>query len=148
MTESGNINASGDGGGNWVPVPLLEKIKEEGRVWAELASDYGVTNPDPPWKTSLDGMCEALAAGSCSSVAAAEKKWLAGSVDRSSMDAPLPLLERRWEEDELSETLYQDVPFPERQLLSLVHSLIKRGLVKEEDLIARMKLVHERLSAT
>lgn len=132
----------------WAPVPLLEDIKEHGRVWEDLASQYGVTNPDPPWKTSLDGMCEALAAGSCSSVAAVEKRWLDGGIDRNSIGgtAPLPLLERRWEEDELSETLYQDVPFPERQLLALVHSLIKRGLVKEEDLAERMKVVHERLT--
>jgi hypothetical protein len=93
-------------------------------------------------------MCEALAAGSCSSVATAEKRWLDGKVDRASLDAPLPLLERRWEEDELSETLYQDVPFPERQLLCLAHSLIKRGLVDPDELAARMKAVHERLTAT
>jgi hypothetical protein len=62
---------------NWTPVPLLEEIKEHGRVWGDLAEQYGVTNPDPPWKTSLDGMCEALASGSCSSMAAAEKRWLA-----------------------------------------------------------------------
>jgi hypothetical protein len=132
---------------NWTEVPVLEEIKEHGRAWGELAEQYGVTNPDPPWKTSLDGMCEALSAGSCSSMAAAEKQWLAGEVDRAAMDAPLPLLERRWEEDELSATLYQDVPFPERQLLSLAHSLIKRGLVNEEDLKARMKVVQERLNA-
>lgn len=132
---------------NWTPVPLLEDIKEHGRVWGDLAEQYGVTNPDPPWKTSLDGMCEALAAGSCSSMAAAEKKWLAGDVVRDSMDAALPLLERRWEEDELSATLYQDVPFPERQLLALAHSLIKRGLVDEATLKSKMKEIHERLTA-
>ena len=132
---------------NWTPVPLLEDIKEHGRVWGDLAEQYGVTNPDPPWKTSLDGMCEVLAAGSCSSMAAAEKQWLAGDVVRDAMDAPLPLLERRWEEDELSATLYQDVPFPERQLLALTHSLIKRGLVDEETLKKKMKEIHERLSA-
>ena len=133
---------------NWTPVPLLEEIKEHGRVWGDLAEQYGVTNPDPPWKTSLDGMCEVLASGSCSSMAAAEKRWLAGAVARDDMDAPLPLLERRWEEDELSATLYQDVPFPERQLLALTHSLIKRGLVDPEVLKARMREVHERLAAT
>ena len=150
MADSGNMNASAgaaDGAANWTPVPLLEEIKEHGRVWEDLASQYGVTNPDPPWKTSLDGICEALAAGSCSSVAAAEKRWLDGKVDRASLDSPLPLLERRWEEDELSETLYQDVPFPERQLLCLAHSLIKRGLVDPDELAARMKVVHERLNA-
>jgi hypothetical protein len=67
---------------NWTPVPLLEEIKEHGRVWGDLAEQYGVTNPDPPWKTSLDGMCEVLASGSCSSMAAAEKRWLAGDVAR------------------------------------------------------------------
>jgi len=132
---------------NWTPVTLLEEIKENGRAWGELAEQYGVTNPDPPWKTSLDGMCEALAAGSCSSVAAAEKRWLSGDVIRSAMDSPLPLLERRWEEDELSATLYQDVPFPERQLLSLAHSMIKRGLISEEDLRTRMAAIHARLNA-
>ena len=134
---------------NWTPVSLLEQIKENGRVWTDMAADYGVTNPDPPWKTSLDGMCEVLAAGTCSSMAAVEKGWLAGDTERSNLEGapPLPLLGRRWEEDALSETLYQDVPYPERQLLALVHSLIKRGLVKEEDLAARMKQVHERLAA-
>ena len=138
-----------EGGAGWTPVPLLEEIKEHGRVWEELASEYGVTNPDPPWKTSLDGMCDALGTGTCSPAMAYEKKWLDGA-DRNSIgeSVALPLLERRWEEDELSETLYQDVPFPERQLLALTHSLIKRGLVSEEDLAARMKAVHERLSAT
>ncbi len=146
MAESGNNNTAAEVP-KWTPVPILEEIKEHGRVWEDLASQYGVTNPDPPWKTSLDGICEALSAGSCSSVAAAEKRWLDGRADRDSMDAALPLLERRWEEDELSETLYRDVPFPERQLLCLAHSLIKRGLVTEQDLAARMKEVHERLSA-
>ena len=56
MSESGKANAP-DGMGaaetKWVPVPLLEEIKEHGRVWEDLANQYGVTNPDPPWKTSL-----------------------------------------------------------------------------------------------
>ena len=153
MSDSGKTNAP-DGMGaaetKWVPVPLLEEIKEHGRVWEDLANQYGVTNPDPPWKTSLDGMCDALGTTSCSPSMALEKKWLDGSIDREGVSGavPLPLLERRWEEDELSETLYQDVPFPERQLLALTHSLIKRGLVTEEDLQRRMKEVHQRLNAT
>ena len=137
-------------GAKWTPVPLLEEIKDHGRAWEDLAAQYGVTNPDPPWKTSLDGMCEALAAGSCSSVAAVEKEWLEGASDRAHLPgAPaLPLLERRWEEDELSATLYQDVPFPERQLLALAHSLIKRGLIDERGLAPKVQEVRERLSAT
>ena len=149
MSEPAKSPAPARAGGEWQPVPLLERIKAEGRVWGDLANQYGVTNPDPPWKTSLDGMCEALGTTSCSPAMAVEKRWLDGSIDRKDVGGavPLPLLERRWEEDELSETLYQDVPFPERQLLALTHSLIKRGLVSEEDLAKRMKQVHERLAA-
>ncbi len=107
------------------PIPLLEKIRVEGRVWGDLAAQYGVTNPDPPWKVNVEGTCDALAAGNCA----------------------LPALERRWEEDELSEDLYADVPFPERQLLALAHSMIKRGLIDEKTLAERMKEVGERLNS-
>lgn len=107
------------------PVEVLEKVRKEGRLWSDLAVKYGVTNPDPPWKVNVDGMCDALAAGNCA----------------------LPVLERRWEEDELSEELYADVPFPERQLLALAHSMIKRGLIDEKDLAARLSEVSERLNS-
>lgn len=107
------------------PIPLLEAIRREGRVWEDLAEQYGVTNPDPPWKVSLEAVCDVLAADACA----------------------LPPLERRWEEDELSEELYADVPFPERQLLALAHSMIRRGLVNEDELAIRIKQVHERLNS-
>lgn len=107
------------------PIPVLEKVCREGRVWSDLSVQYGVTNPDPPWKVNVDGLCDALAAGNCA----------------------LPVLERRWEEDELSEELYADIPFPERQLLALAHSLIKRGLIEEEDLVVRMDEVGRRLNS-
>lgn len=106
------------------PIPLLEQIRSQGRVWEDLAAQYGVTNPDPPWKVSLEGVCDALSAEACA----------------------LPVLERRYEEDELSEDLYADVPYPERQLLALAHSLIRRGVVNEDELGVRMKQVYERLT--
>lgn len=106
------------------PIPLLQKIKAEGRVWGDLAEQYGVTNPDPPWKVNVEGICDALAEENCA----------------------LPALERRWEEDELSETLFSDMPFPERQLLALAHSMIKRGLFNEDELQSRMKIVEHRLN--
>jgi len=120
MPEALNKDAP-PGGGEWKPVPLLEKIKKEGRVWGELAQQYGVDNPDPPWKTSLEGTCEALGGNPCDTSAKLDKQWLAGQVDRKAVvdAAPLPALERRWEEDELADTIYKDVPFPERQLLAL-----------------------------
>ena len=119
------------------PIPLLEKIKAEGRVWEELATEYGVTNPDPPWRIDLEATCDMLAADSC------VKPYNEVTAD----SCVLPSLERRAEEDDLSETLYEEVPFPERQLLALAHSLIERGLINEEDLAARMKVVHDRLNA-
>lgn len=95
MTESAKPEAAKT---EWTPVSLLEDIKEHGRVWEDLANQYGVTNPDPPWKTSLDGMCEALGTTSCSPAMAVEKRWLEGSIDRKDVGGvvPLPLLERRW----------------------------------------------------
>ena len=37
------------------PVELLDAIKRQGKEWDVLAPQYGVTNPDPPWKSSLTG---------------------------------------------------------------------------------------------
>jgi hypothetical protein len=85
MTESAKPEAAKT---EWTPVSLLEDIKEHGRVWEDLANQYGVTNPDPPWKTSLDGMCEALGTTSCSPAMALEKRWLEGSIDRDASVAP------------------------------------------------------------
>ncbi|HUL90988.1 MAG TPA: hypothetical protein VLV56_01470 [Burkholderiales bacterium] len=116
------------------PIDLLEGIRRRGRAWEDLIVQYGVKNPDPPWKVTLDATCDILAAESC----AAE-----GQVD----DPVLPVLERRAEEDELSSGTYEGVPFPERQLLALAHSLIRRGLIDEKELALRMKQVHERLTS-
>lgn len=106
-------------------IPLLQDIKAHGRAWIELAEQYGVSNPDPPWKVTLEATCDLLAEDACA----------------------LPALERRNEEDDLSATIYADVPFPERQLLALAHSMIQRGLINEDELARRMKEVDERLNA-
>lgn len=134
-TETGSV--SGWQGTDTTPIPLLETIRRQGRVWEDLAAQYGVTNPDPPWKVTLDATCDMLAADSC--VLPADRV-APGSC-------ALPVLERRAEEDDLSETIYADVPFPERQLLALAHSMIRRGLFDEEELAQRMKQVHERLTS-
>jgi len=114
--ESRNLDPS--------PISLLEKVRNEGRVWNDLCEQYGVNNPNPPWKITLEATCDMLAEESCS----------------------LPALERRWEEDELSKTCYADVPFPERQLLALAHSMIRRGLIDEDELARRMEEVGRRLN--
>jgi hypothetical protein len=103
-------------------IALLERIRKQGRAWEDLARQYGVTNPNPPWKTWMYATCEALAVAGC-----------------------LDPVERRHEEDELAESLYGDVPQPERQLLALVHSMIRRGLLDEEELARRIEKTHLRL---
>jgi len=123
--SSKNDAAPASGDFNTNPIALLEGIRHRGRVWGDLATQYGVANPDPPWKVTLEATCDVLAEGSCA----------------------LPALERRWEEDELSSELYADVPFPERQLLALAHSMIRRGLFDEDELDQRMRQVHERLTS-
>lgn len=105
-------------------ISLLEKICSEGKPWEVLAEKYGVENPNPPWKTSLFGTCEALNMNACA----------------------LPSLERRSAEDELSSTLYQNLPQPERQLVALAHTMIQRGLVNEEQLARRIEEVRRRLA--
>lgn len=117
------------------PIALLESIQETGRVWDDLAQEYGVTNPDPPWKITLESTCDLLAGDSC------VKSY--NEVEPGS--CALPSLDRRWEEDELSATLYQDVPYPERQLLALAHSMIARGLLDEGELARHMEVVGKRL---
>jgi hypothetical protein len=77
-----------------VRVKSLEQLVERGQVWGRMAEKYGVTNPVPPWKSSLDGMCDAL--DECATV--------------------LPTLTRREEEDRLSEHQYAELPFPDIQL--------------------------------
>jgi hypothetical protein len=103
-------------------IALLEAIRREGKEWDVIAPRYGVTNPDPPWKTSLIAMCECL------------------SVNGT-------LLDRRRAEDELANSVYGEVPAPESELLALVHTMLNRGLVAEGDLASRMRTVRSRLEA-
>ena len=107
-------------------ITVLEKVKQQGngQSWNDLSKKWGVENPEPPWKITLEATCEVLSEVSCA----------------------LPALERRWEEDELVEEHYKDVPYPERQLLALAHSMIRRGLIDEEDLAKHMEEVGKRLN--
>jgi hypothetical protein len=107
---------------------VLKQIVERDQVWPRMAAKYGVENPVPPWKTSLDGFCDAL--------------------DHAACDAPVPSFkERRDEEDALSATVYSDLPYPENQLVSLAHSLMGRGIITEAELQQRLAAVRARLEA-
>ena len=106
-------------------IATLDRIASGGQDWPHVADKYGVTNPVPPWKSSLDGICDAL------------------DVNGQA----LPLLERRRDEDVLSQGIYADLPAPERQLVALAHSLIARGIINEQELARRMQAVRERLEA-
>jgi hypothetical protein len=108
-----------------VRIPTLDRIATRGQVWARVSAKCGVENPVPPWKSSLDGMCDAL----------------------STNGDALPLVERRREEDLLSQAVYSALPAPESQLVALAHSLVARGVIDEEALARRMEAVRARLEA-
>jgi hypothetical protein len=109
-----------------VAVAPLQKIVEGNQVWSRMAAKYGVDNPVPPWKSSLDGMCDAL--------------------DQSTGGASiLGLDRRRREEDQLSGTVYADLPYPENQLVSLAHSLVVRGVIDETELQERIASIRAKL---
>ena len=126
------------------PIDLLEKIKQEGRVWDDLSEEYGVENPDPPWRISLESTCDALAGGYWApfNICLPKDERKPVMADDKKIDSN----ERRWEEDKLVDEHYADVPFPERQLLALAHSMIRRGLIDEHELAKKMKNVDKRLN--
>lgn len=108
---------------------VLEEIVQRRQTWPVMAAKYGVENPLPPWKTSLDGLCDVL--------------------DKSCADSDVPLTfkDRRDDEDELSATRYHDLPYPESPLVSLAHSMLARGIINEEDLRRRLAAIRARLEA-
>ena len=105
----------------------LAKIVERNQIWRRMAAKYGVDNPVPAWKSSLDGICDAL--------------------DQSSCGASLPSVDLRNEEDALSATVYSGLPYPENRLVALAHSLVRRGLIDEAELEERLAAVRARLEA-
>ena len=111
-----------------VDIATLREIVRRGQTWDRMAAKWGVDNPVPPWKTSLDGICDALDHASCAA------------------DVP-DFKQRRDEEDALSATVYADVPYPESQLVSLAHSLVSRGIIDEAELGERIAAVRRRLEA-
>jgi hypothetical protein len=109
-------------------IEVLQDIVQRNQVWPVMAAKWGVENPVPPWKTSLDGLCDAL--------------------DRAACDEGIPdFTERRDEEDELSATVYSNLPYPENQLVALAHSLVARGVIDETELKQRLASIRERLEA-
>ncbi len=109
---------------------VLDTIVHRNQTWPVVAAKYGVENPLPPWKTSLDGLCDVLDA-SCADDA----------------ELQFTFKQRRDEEDELSATRYCDLPYPESQLVALAHSLLARGVITEEDLRQRLANIRARLEA-
>jgi hypothetical protein len=116
---------AGAGEVSGVRFQTLERIARSEQAWPRVSQRYGVTNPVPPWKSSLDGMCDAL--DRCGKV--------------------LAMVDRRREEDLLSEEVYSVLPYPERQLVALAHSLLARGAIEEHALARRIEAVRARLEA-
>jgi hypothetical protein len=109
-------------------LPTLKRIVERNQTWPVMAAKYGVENPVPPWKSSLDGICDALDHSACG-------------------PQVLSFKDRRDEEDALSATVYADLPYPENQLMALAHSLVARGVIDEAELRQRLETVRTRLEA-
>jgi hypothetical protein len=121
MSNTGRTSSIGD-----EDVVALQEIVTHNQVWPRMAAKYGVENPVPPWKTSLDGLCDAL--------------------DHAACDADVPnFKDRRDEEDALSATAYSGLPYPESQLVSLAHSLLYRGIITECELVQRLSAIRARL---
>jgi hypothetical protein len=108
-----------------IRVRTLEHIVEHEQIWERMAAQYGVTNAVPPWKSSLDAMCDAL--------------------DKEG--AALPLLTRRDDEDRITREVYTSLPYPENQLIALAHSLVTRDVIDETELANRLDAVRARLDA-
>ena len=106
----------------------LAKIVERNQVWSRMAAKHGGENPVPPWKTSLDGMCDALDQSACG-------------------PEILNFVDRRNEEDALSATVYSQLPYPENRLVALAHSLVARGVIDEAELEERLAAIRARLEA-
>jgi hypothetical protein len=109
-------------------IASLAEIVERNQVWSRMAAKHGVDNPVPPWKTSLDGICDAIDQSACG-------------------PEVLGFVERRDEEDTLSATVYSDLPYPENRLIALAHSLVARGVIAEAELEDRLAAVRARLEA-
>jgi hypothetical protein len=123
------MSAAGDSFANdGVDIATLRDIVRRDQTWGCMAAKWGVDNPVPPWKTSLDGMCDAL--------------------DQAACAENIPdFKQRRDEEDALSATVYGALPYPESQLVSLAHSLVSRGVIDEAELADRLAMVRKRLEA-
>lgn len=111
-----------------VAIPSLAKIVARNQVWSRMAAKYGVDKPAPPWETSLEGICDALDQSACG-------------------PAVVGFVERRNEEDALSATVYANLPYPEKRLVALAHSLVMRGVIGEAELEERLVAVRARLEA-
>lgn len=113
-----------------VSVEVLQQIAQRNQTWPVMAAKYGVENPLPPWKTSLDGMCDAL-----------------DSTCETDATLEFTFKQRRDEEDALSARAYADLPYPENQLMALAHSLVVRGVITEAELQERLMTIRARLEA-
>jgi hypothetical protein len=106
----------------------LTQIVERHQVWSRMATKYGVDDPVPPWKSSLDGICD--------------------TPDRSGCGPePVSFVDRPREEGTRLGTVYSKLPHPESQRVSLAHSLVARGVIDETELQERLASIRARLQA-
>lgn len=110
---------------------LEELATHAAQTWRALAEKYGADQDLPPWKTNLDGLCDALDDAAC-------------THPKSGVPT---FVERRGEEDVLVQERYAHLPYPENQLVALAHSLIARDIIDEEELQKRSQEIKQRNAA-
>ncbi|MFZ4373035.1 MAG: thiocyanate hydrolase, partial [Mycobacterium sp.] len=110
-----------------VTIETLVQNATRNQTWPVMADKYGVENPVPPWKTSLDGIFDAI------------DHSYAGD------DMGFTFKDRRDEEDVLSVTRHADLPYPENQLVAHTYLLVARGVIDEGELKARLTSIRNRL---
>lgn len=103
-------------------IKLLNYFRVNSDTWDVLATRWGVDNPLPPWQTSLTAMRDCLAVN--------------GEIKDNELHR---------DEAYYSKLIYNNLPSPERQLLTLAHALISRGFVSEGALADRIDQVRDRL---
>jgi len=83
----------------------LDQIVDRNQVWPVMAAKWGVENPVPPWKTSLDGLCDALDHASCADLPYPENQLVSlahsllarGVIDEAELQRRLASVRRRLE---------------------------------------------------
>lgn len=101
---------------------LLDALDPDSLLHRETSLPELDRTPDA-WESRMQATCECLS--------------LRGTLDN---------LDRRHAEDVLGETVYHDFPVHTRSVVAATHELLDRGVIAEDELLARVAAVRARLT--